>query len=138
MKTKIFSLPVIILFVCASWISPPQSSPDKELLSFTTKQNTAFAFFRTHRQGKGIKATWGMTLINGIGGFMVQRTYEDPADPYANWEDLDLIPINARRSFTYLDNLVFPGIINYRIVAVMTDGSSVVSDISSVRIVSRK
>jgi len=99
-------------------------------------QSTGFAFFRTHRQGKGITEEWGLTSNAGVSCFEVMRTYEDPTDPWAFWEDVSSIPCNnSSRSFKNTDNNVFPGFINYRIVAVMNDGSVVVSDLSTEHIV---
>ena len=140
MKTTFFLLPAALLVVCSSWISPSVSkeAPEKAAQEQVTNQTTAFAFFRTHRQGKGITATWAMTSASGVTGFAIQRTYEDPNDPYAFWEDLGSLACTSNRSFSYSDDLVFPGIINYRVVAVMADGTSVASEVSSVRIVSRK
>jgi hypothetical protein len=140
MKTTIFSIPTVLLLVSTAWASPltTHTEPGNGLQKVVVKQPSMFAFLRTHRQAKGVTTTWGMASYEGIACFTIQRTYEDPTDPYAFWEDLSVMPCNARRSYSYNDNLVFPGMINYRVVANMTDGSSVTSDVSTVRIVSRK
>ncbi len=140
MKTTIVTLPAVLLLVSTAWASPlvPSSEPLNEMQTVVVKQNPAFAFLRTHRQAKGITATWGMASYEGVVGFTIQRTDVDPTDPYAPWEDLDLIPCDAKRSFSYTDGQVFPGTISYRIIAHMSDGTSVTSEISCVRIVSRK
>lgn len=135
MKTKFFLIPAVILVVTTSWISPQETPINSK--DVVANLSNDFAFFRTHRQGKGVTATWGMAAATNIVGFTIQRTYEDPSDPYAYWEDLSMVACDARRSFSYNDNVVYPGIVNYRIVAMKSDGNTVVSEISSVRIVSR-
>lgn len=100
-------------------------------------QSSSFSFLRIHRQGKGVTATWGMTSADEVLDFVVQRTYEDPADAYAYWENIATLPSSSARSFTYTDREVFPGTIHYRIVAILTDGRTVQSETSSVRITRR-
>ena len=140
MKTTIFSVPTMFLLISTAFNSPSVSTnePAKETQETAVKQGAGFTFFRTHRQGKGITATWGMASYAGVAGFVIQRTYEDPTDLYANWESFPVAPGNAGRSASFTDDEVSPGFINYRVVAKMTNGSSEVSEISTVRIVSRK
>ncbi len=96
-----------------------------------------FSFFRTHRQGKdGVTATWGVTNSSGISTFYVQKTYEDPADPYAYWETWAVMPFTNARSYKATDTGVFPGFISYRVVAVFSNGSEMVTPVSTVHIVS--
>jgi hypothetical protein len=93
-----------------------------------------FAFVRGHRQGNGTALAWGMDGA-GAAKFYVSRTYDfDPYDPYAVWEDVTVMNANNSRMYTVSDKSVFPGMIHYRIVAVMTDGSSVSSEIKSIRL----
>jgi hypothetical protein len=104
-----------------------------------TQQNAAptFSFFRTHRQGKaGITATWGLTASTNVSGFIVQKTYEDPTDPYANWETVSLTPCTGERSYKCTDANVFPGFISYRVIASMINGGEIISEVSTVHIVS--
>jgi hypothetical protein len=137
MKTRILTLVLGGLMVSAT-SSYAETFTAKPLPSVTAAQNPTFGVLRTHRQAKGITATWSMTGLDGVVCFTVQRTYEDPTDQYAYWEELSVLPCNGARSFSYTDKEVFPGIINYRIAALMQDGSIIYSGLSSVRIVSRK
>lgn len=109
-------------------IAPQQSN------QFTV---AGFDFIRAHRQGKGVTVTWASSSIDGVAGFTLQRTYEDPTDPYAFWEDAGVVGNNPSRSYKYTDNACLPGSIHYRVVAHYADGTSIVSDIVSVKIVSR-
>lgn len=132
---KILFLSLAIVAVFTTMASPEVRTGDGLQPACKLPVNP-FASFRTHRQGKGISASWSVSSADGIVSFTVQRTYEDPTDPYAYWEELKTMPFNAARSFTYKDQDVLPGVINYRIVALMGDGSTTTSDVSSVRIVS--
>ncbi len=94
-----------------------------------------FAFLRAHRQGRGITLAWGMLNINNLSGFDIEKTMQDPNDPYSVWEWVATLPANAERSNKYTDNTVLPGISSYRIIAWYNSGYSSQSDIVSVRIV---
>lgn len=138
MKTSILIIPAAAAILSLSSFAPGVEVPSQaNQLAYST-QNSAFSFFRTHPNGKGITATWGMATASRVLEFSVQRTYEDPTDIYACWEDLAVIPNNAKRSSTYNDKDIFPGIVSYRIVALFDDGSTETSEISSVRIRSRR
>jgi hypothetical protein len=137
MKTSLLIIPVAIALI-GSLSSPlTESLTTKTIVQTVKKQDSPFAFLRTHRQGKGIAVVWGINSSDVVVGFAVQRTYEDPADPYAYWEEVGTIANDASRSFTYKDQQVFPGSIHYRVVAMYADGTSITSGISSVRIPSR-
>jgi len=138
MKTQLsaFAISAMIILTAASPVS--KSLPDTKVSAKVKQaQNTSFAFFRTHRQGKGITADWGLTSNSGVKCFEVMRTYEDPTDPWSFWEDVSSIPCNSSsRSFKNTDSNVFAGYITYCIVAVMNDGTIVVSDLLTEHIVS--
>ena len=136
MKTKLIIACVVAFVLLTSFSAalPENVSLQKKV---TNTAATDFSFFRTHRQGKdGITATWGVTSAAGVSSFYVQRTYEDPADPYAYWETWASAVCNGAKSYKATDTNVFPGFISYRVVAVMSNGSEFVSAISTVHIVS--
>src|SRR5215204_3168632 len=137
MKTSFLSLTITATFLLSS-VSPVESFAHKQVQSVKKETNPGFASLRTHRQAKGITATWSMTGVDGVVCFTVQRTDGDPTDMYAYWVDVATIACNPSRTFSHTDQEVFPGNIHYRIVANMADGTSVVSEVSSIRIVSRK
>jgi len=136
MKTRILALCVsaILLFTSVSFAQSKGGKPSASGPS----PDPIFGTLRTHRQAKGIAADWNLSNMNGVVGFAVQRTYEDPNDEFAYWEELSTMACDASRRFSYTDKEVFPGLISYRIAAIMEDGTTVFSEISSVRIVSRK
>jgi hypothetical protein len=125
----------LLLVICMS--ATPKQKQNSVLHFKNATASPSFDFFRTHRQGRGITSSWGLTSNTGVSGFVVRRTYEDPTDPYAFWEDVYSSPCTASRSYKCTDNNIFPGFISYQVVAVMTDGSTIASDILTDRIVSR-
>ena len=138
MKAQLSLLAVVALFLHSSWIAPstPQESTSGLSVKMANTPNPDFSFFRTHRQGPGIMATWGLTSNQGVTGFVVQKTYEDPNDPYAYWENICAVPCGSGRSFKYHDLYVSPGFISYRVIAYLQYGGSIMSLISTEHIVS--
>jgi hypothetical protein len=137
MKTQLSSFAISVMILSSATFSSPAklSEPGKaEKVEQVT--NAGFSFFRTHRQGKGVTATWGLTSSTGVVRFSVQKTYEDPYDPYAEWFEVATGECNGSRSYKCTDANVSPGSITYRVVATLDDGSTVESAISTVRIVS--
>lgn len=137
MKTQ-FNIAVIAMaFVTLS------ASPNPETVKNVAQQTkqvlqqapAGFGFFRVHRQGKdGVTTTWGMGSETGITGYVVQRTYSDPSDPYG-WENVCAMACNGTRSYKWTDEGIFPGFISYRIVATMSgNGSEIVSDVETIHI----
>ena len=138
MKTSLLLI-TTALFITNSPLKLSSVSKTVPSVTITKTQSAEFAFLRTHRQGKAaVTATWGLTSTDGVVGFTVQRTYQDPSDPYSFWEDVTSITCDPLRSFKYTDENVFPGDINYRIIAEMTDGTSIVSEVSGIKIVSKR
>lgn len=145
MKTKII-LPALFFFGISTAFSPLKNIYSKKIAAVKPASpsvaksvpTSSFEFFRTHRQGKAaITATWGITVPgNDVSGFVVERTYEDPTDPYANWEMVSAVPNTGGRSFKCTDNNVFPGYISYRVTAILLTGGSYLSSVSTVHIVS--
>jgi hypothetical protein len=136
MKLQLSVLALAVVIISTAWTTPEAPAVVSPVKVTKAALNPSFTFIRAHRQGKGISATWGISSTEGVLGFTVQKTYEDPTDPYAFWEDLCNMACEPVRSYKHTDNSVFPGYINYRVVAQMSNGSSVVSETVTVRIVS--
>jgi hypothetical protein len=135
MKTRIIIISALVIITASSFT--PATVGTLSLTNTTLSvQNTEFGFFRAHRQGKSGVATWGLTNNQGVSGFTLQRTYQDPTDPYSMWEEVTYMACTESRSFTFKDDAITPGRIYYRVIAHIIDGSSVVSEIADIRIVS--
>ena len=125
----------LLLFICLS------ASPVKEIKSSTllVKKTTfapSFDFFRTHRQGRGITSSWGLTSNAGVTGFVVMRTYEDPNDDYAEWNIVYSSPCGNLRSYKCTDDAVSAGTVSYQVLAMLQGGGMIASPISTEKIVS--
>ncbi len=137
MKAKLFITAITVLIVNSAFTSVTDKiSGNQPLPKIKQAAVSSFNFFRTHRQGKaGITATWGFTATNGVTGFALERTYDDPTDPYAVWETVTMAPYTGARSYKFTENNIFPGFISYRVTSIMTNGDEVLSEISTVHIV---
>jgi hypothetical protein len=138
MKTTITLSTLFVFWLCTAF-SPVTAFRSEENPSVgKASVVSTFDFFRTHRQGRaGITATWGISGPgNDVSGFLVERTYEDPADPYANWEIVSAMQNAGARSMKCTDTNIFPGFISYRVTALLFSGGAYVSPVSTVHIVS--
>jgi len=133
MKTKICLFVFVVTILTAT--AAPVKSESTPLSTSGKAASGDLSFLRSHRQGKGATITWGLTSSEGVAGFVLQRTYEDPNDPYSNWEDIASVPSNSSRSYKFDDEYVFPGFISYRLVIANSNGSRTVSYITTVHIV---
>ncbi|MEO5946511.1 MAG: hypothetical protein ABIP79_06810 [Chitinophagaceae bacterium] len=140
MKTQLSLLAIGTFFLHSTVITPAQLTEKKltsEVKESVVSATPAFNSFRTHRQGKlGVTSTWDLSSESGIMHYELMRTYEDPTDPYANWEMVALTPVSNARSYKFTDSNVFPGYISYCVMAKMTSGGEVISPVSTIRIVS--
>ncbi len=139
MKNVALIIVASLMIVLSAFTKPVQVLPVQQDCKGVQSSSllTGFDFFRTHRQGKdGITSTWGFSSAGTITGFILERTYEDPADPYAYWETVALVPASGLRSYKATDTNVFPGFISYRVTAVQGTATVAVSDVSTVHIVS--
>jgi hypothetical protein len=130
-KLTIFAIAIMVFFSIAATPIPEKTNPGKN----ASKSADGFSFIRTHRQGKGGEVSWAFSSSNAS-GFAVQRTNEDPNDPYSVWIDVASVACNSSRSYKCHDENPYPGIINYRVIAVMNDGSTMTSDVSTIKIMS--
>jgi hypothetical protein len=136
MKTTIILSALV--FTTLSGFAPATGKPVKEISVSKTSFASQFSYFRTHRQGhSGVTATWG---INGPGNdiscFIVERTYDDPSDPYAMWEPVSNTPCNSARNYKCTENNVFAGFLSYRVTAHMIAGGTITTPVSTIHIVS--
>ena len=139
MKTQLSAFAISAMIITTGFSpAPSENSVDaKPKVNAEYMQSPVFTSFSTHRQGKGIALTWDVETYAGVLNFAIQRTYEDIADPYAVWEDIISLPADGSKFYRYTDDNVSPGFISYRIVALLNDGTTAESGISTVQIISR-
>lgn len=115
------------ILLCSLFSSLAISTNAKTVISEVKTFSPSFSFIRGHKQGRNIAVTWGMTNNSGVNHFIVECTYEDPTDPYSVWQTIGLVPCTNHPIFKFIDAPVLPGTINYRIVAVMNNNTTITS-----------
>ncbi|HKO80799.1 MAG TPA: hypothetical protein VJU78_10400 [Chitinophagaceae bacterium] len=139
MKTQLSAFAISAMIITTGF-SPAVSeySVDTKLkVNAEQVQSPVFTSFSTHRQGKGIALSWAVESFAGVLNFSIQRTYEDVTDPYAVWEDISSLPADGSKFYRYTDEAVSPGFVSYRVSALLSDGTTAESVVSTIHIVSR-
>jgi hypothetical protein len=131
MKTiTLLAISSLVFFSIAAAPAPEKETSEKNV----NKAADGFGTLRSHRKGKGAEITWSFTSSSGVSGFIVERTNEDPNDPYSVWVTVGSQACDGSRSYKCCDESPFPGYINYRVTAVLNNGNTVQSGISVVHI----
>ncbi len=123
---------LITALLCGAHFSVHAKSPETVLPVAEVTPPVSFSFIRGHKQGKNHAINWGMDLHEntGISHFVVVCTYEDPNDIYSVWRTVGMIPATARTPiFKIIDTPVLPGTLSYRVIAVLSDNSTITSDL---------
>ena len=130
MKAKSSIIGFAAIVFATAWTAPsPQVINDEVTANSNAgKVEDDFSFARLQIQRAGATATWGVAASTDIEGFIIQKTSGNPYDEDA-WKDVSSIGNDGSRSFSYTDTKYSKGKISYRIVALKTDNSAMVSDI---------
>ena len=133
MKTLVIIAMISLAASGYSFTSAPQQSK-KQTVSKNKLQPTAhdFTYFRIHRQAKNVALGWGISSIEGVAGYAIERSYDGEL-----FDVINQMPCNGTLKQDWKDLDVFPGYIYYRITCVMTDGSTHSTEVLSIRINSR-
>jgi hypothetical protein len=135
MKTITLACAFIISALQTNAENLPFKKSDVKAIS-PASVNAIFNNVNVHRQGRGVAVTWRSDATpSAVTGFTIMKTYDSPDDPYAYWETVAVMPCTGVRSYKFNDQNIFPGIISYVIIANMTNGSTLNSEISSIRII---
>jgi hypothetical protein len=118
----------------ATFTSPEPSKAPTRIENRTV--NSVFHFVHAHRQGRGATVAWSTPATPAtVQSFCVVRTYDDPSDPYAEWFVVNTYNCSSARNYKCTESAVSPGYVNYKVLASMTDGSIVESEVKTVHIV---
>jgi hypothetical protein len=115
----------VALFV-STQVTADQTQPVSPLKLISAQANPNFTFIRTHKQGTGQTVQWSMSSNANIERFEVQSTYEDPTDIYSNWYTIGQVNNSNSNVLKFTDQGALPGIINYRVVAIMRNNAGTV------------
>ena len=141
MKTKVLSILCLFIVIAAAAGTGNEAANSKTI---NAAPGGDVSSIRAHRQAKGVEVSWG--VIGDATGYIVEKTYQDAADPYSIWETVSSVAGNAASTtsgnqskwFKVYDENVFPGFISYRIWTVQSNGSKTASPITVVHIMSRQ
>jgi len=133
MKTvTLLAISALVFFSIAAVPAPENETSVKNV----NKAADGFTSLRSHRKGKGAEVSWSFSSSSGVSGFVVERTNEDPSDPYSVWITVGSQGCDGSRSYKCCDESPFPGYINYRVTAVLNNGTTIQSGVSVVHIAS--
>ena len=106
---------------------------------FTVEKATAaapqgFGYFRIHRQAADVALNWAIEDPSSVVCFSVERSFDG-----VMFFEIDEVGCTAGNpTYKYRDTGAFPGSLYYRIVARMSDGTTVNSPVEMIRIVSKR
>ena len=91
-----------------------------------------FGAFHAHRQGDFASLNWNV-VSDEVASFRIERSYDGEF-----FTTVDEVSPSDSRWNRYTDNSVEPGIIYYRVIAIMNDGTEESSSTEVVKIVKHK
>ena len=126
---------LIVVVICSAFTIPAFNLSGTQGAATINAAVPSFEYLKTHRFGRnGATANWSLVSNSGVTNFVLQRTYEDPYDPYSVWDDVCNMPCGNSRSFRHNDVGLSPGFISYRVMAVSGGTTVAVSEISTIQI----
>ena len=134
MKMQIVLFSMVVFAVNTPKTFSASNLAETKLVKSSKTQSFEFIFFRTHQQCNGVKVAWALNSTNGVFCFTLQRTYQNPSNADAVWEDVESFLPGADPVIRYTDLNVARGYVSYRVIAWVFDGSTVISDVSRERV----
>src|SRR3569832_183453 len=134
MKTTILLSALVISALCTGFAPISNNPVEKPNVKITPTFSSQFNSFHVHRQGQnGITSAWSITAPgNDVSCFIVERTYDDPSDPYAMWDIVSNTPCTSAKSYKCTENNVFAGFISYRVTANLIAGGSYCTPVETI------
>ena len=132
MKT-ITSFALALIIIAGNVYGKPLPLSKSSGSSFSSKQlSDVFETFHVHRQGDFASLNWNVSEGN-VASFNIERSYDG-----IFFDLIATVAPDDSRWNRYTDETVEPGVIYYRITAVMNDGPDEYSATESVKIVKHK
>lgn len=132
MKTLVIFAVLLMATSGYSFTSAPEKSKDQSVSVSTSFQTNDFTYFRIHRQAKNVALGWGISSLDGVADFAIERSYDGEF-----FDVVNQMPCNGSLKQSWKDENVFPGYIYYRVTCVMADGSTHSTEVLSIHINSR-
>ena len=131
MKTMT-ALSLVLLLAGSVYAKQFPSSVNYNAPALVVKVTDVFGTFHVHRQGDFATLDWNVN-VEGVSSFTIERSYDGEF-----FDVVDAVAPDESRWNRYTDNTVEPGIIYYRVSALMEDGTVEYSTIEIVKIVKHK
>ena len=133
MKTILSVIVTVTILSSAVFASPAyEPKPVKKSIKASVTTSEVFSRFNVHRERNGVALQFSVINADKVSVFLIERSWDgnyfNTIDEVYGGEGLN----------RYHDSEVYPGFLYYRIIAIMHDGSEVISPVDVVRIVSRK
>ncbi len=136
MKTKILICVAFFIVLTTAARTFPQGVHAIEGMKAVKAIDPVFTSIHAHREARGVMVTWTTSATEAyVNGFSLIRTYEDPLDPYAEWQEVGSAACTSSRSYRCGEDNVSPGFVSYRVVASMVGGGLVFSDVETIHII---
>ena len=133
MKTILSVILTVTLLSSAVIASPAyEPKPVKKSIKASITTSEVFGRFNVHRERNGVALHFSILNADDVSVFLVERSWDGF---YFNTIDEIYVSEGLNK---YHDSEVYPGFLHYRIIAIMNDGSEVISPVDVVRIVSRR
>jgi len=130
MRTTMVLVALLISGATIATPNPVQLKNGNTTISSTTV--SIFGSFNAHRQQNGVALAWN-TVAPGAVSFIIQHSLDGVRFDYVGE-----VPAQASGWNKFKDDAALPGYNYYRIIAVMSDGSTEESSVEDVRIVRHK
>jgi hypothetical protein len=127
-------LSLVLLFGIYSIAAPPYGNLFHGRLFPVKGQpvSVSFSYLHGSRLAHGTNVQWSVTSESGIVGYILERTYFDPADPYSQWNQVASHGATGVNVYRAGETTVYPGSVSYRVRAILNNGTSVVSNYVSI------
>lgn len=123
MKALVSYLAVAALIVASSFTVSQQKQLNQQSV------NSCFTRLNVHRAGKSnVEIAWTVSA-SGVTQFVVERSYDGDF-----FDNVTTVNFDGSSSYKSKDAGVFPGVIYYRVTAIMSDGTTECSPVETIRI----
>jgi hypothetical protein len=123
----------LVLFIAGfAYAKPFPTNNFSKSTSAVVQTTSVFGTFHAHREGDFASLNWNVNA-DGISAFAIERSYDGEF-----FDMIDAVTPDPTRWNRYTDATVEPGIIYYRVVAWMDDGTIEYSTTEVVKIVKHK
>ena len=125
-------IPCLFLVASSLTFSSVNATNDVPVsISVQNGPGDGFTHMNAHRQKNAAVISWSLSTSN-VNGFTIQNSWDG-----VYFYTVGTVPPSGARSNSFKDEGAFPGTNYYRVIAQMEDGTSVASEVQTVKIMRR-